>query len=306
MRALVFPGQGSQFVGMGKDLIDLSPQSRDKFEFADKLYEGRLLPTMFDGPEEALRQTYFTQPAVFLYSAVLTDVLQERGIAYSFVAGHSLGEYSSLYAAGALDFPALLYLIKLRSTLMQHAGEQQPGAMAAVIGLDREIVLKLCAESQHVVVVANDNAPDQVVISGEPQGVAQVGEKCKQAGAKRVLPLNVSGAFHSPLLEQVARDLELAIEQASWRDAKVPVVMNLSAQPRMRAEDIRADLVKQLISPVRWVETVRLLLNQGVSEFVEVGPGKVLAGLIRRIAREAQVVNVGTRAELEDFLAKNS
>lgn len=305
-RALVFPGQGSQFVGMGKDLMELSPQARKKFEFADQLYEGKLLPAMFEGPEDTLRQTFFTQPAIFLCSVVLADVLRERNVPFHMVAGHSLGEYSALYAAEALDFQSLLELLKLRASLMQSAGERRPGAMAAIIGLPGETIQKLCAETGKIVVVANDNAPDQVVISGEPEGVAEAGEKCKAAGAKRVLPLNVSGAFHSPLLDDAAAELASAIKGAPWRDAKVPVVMNVSAQPRNRAEEIRADLTRQIISPVRWVDIVRRMLADGVTEFVEVGPGKVLAGLIRRIGRDAQVVNVGTRAELEDFLAKIS
>ncbi|MCX7625827.1 MAG: ACP S-malonyltransferase [Candidatus Sumerlaeaceae bacterium] len=306
MRAFVFPGQGSQFVGMGKDLIELSPQAREKFETADKLYEGKLVPTMFDGPEDALRQTYFTQPAIFLCSVVLADALRERNVAFHMVAGHSLGEYSALYAAGALDFQPLLELLKLRASLMQSAGERRPGAMAAIIGLDGETIRKLCSETGKIVVVANDNAPDQVVVSGEPEAVAEVGEKCKAAGAKRVLPLNVSGAFHSPLLDDAAAELTSAIDRAPWRDVQIPVVTNVSAQPRTRADEIRQELTRQIISPVRWVDIIRRMVADGVTEFVEVGPGKVLAGLIRRIARDAQVINVGTRAELEDFLAKIS
>lgn len=304
MRAFIFPGQASQFVGMGKDLLDLGPQARAKMEFANERYGGTLLPTMFEGPEEKLRQTEFTQPAIFLCSVVLTDVLRERGVEFAMAAGHSLGEYSALYAAGALDFEPLFDLLKLRASLMQRSGEKRPGAMAAIIGLDKDRIAELCAQSGKIVVVANDNAPGQVVISGEPEGVAQVGELCKAAGAKRVLPVNVSGAFHSPLLEDAAAELAPAIEQARWRDALIPVVMNVSAQPRRVAAEIKADLVRQIISPVLWVDSIRRMAAEGVDEFVEVGPGKVQAGIIKRIVPEAKVVNVGSRAELEEFLAK--
>jgi [acyl-carrier-protein] S-malonyltransferase len=306
MRALIFPGQGSQFVGMGKDLLDFSSRTKQTMEKANEIFGGNLLSVMFEGPEDQLRQTINTQPAIFLCSVVIFDALRERGLSYDIVAGHSLGEYSALYAANALDFEPLANLLKLRATLMQHAGERRPGTMAAILGLDGELVKKLCAESGKIVVVANDNAPDQVVISGEPEGVAQVGEKCKAAGARRVLPLNVSGAFHSPLLDEAAAELAAAIDQAPWRDASVPIVMNASGQPRRSAEEIRSDLKRQINSPVRWVDSVRAMIESGVREFVEVGPGKVLAGLVKRISRDATVINVGTRAELEDFLSKIS
>jgi [acyl-carrier-protein] S-malonyltransferase len=304
MRAFIFPGQGSQCVGMGQDLMDLSPQTRQRMEWADALYGGRLLSTMFEGPEDQLRQTEFTQPALFLCSVALADALLARGVEFAMAAGHSLGEYSALYAAGACDFEPLFEMLRVRARLMQQAGERRPGTMAAVIGLDRDVVAQLCAASSKVVVVANDNAPGQIVISGEPEGVAQVGEQCRAAGAKRVLPLNVGGAFHSPLMEYATAELTAAIERAPWRDARVPVVMNASAEPRRRAEEIRSDLVRQVISPVRWRESVARMAADGVTEFVEIGPGKVLTGLVRRIAPQAATVNIGTRAELEDFLAK--
>lgn len=306
MRALIFPGQGSQYVGMGRDLLDLSAQARQRFEAADAMYEGKLLATMFEGPEAELRKTMYTQPAIFVCSVVLAEALEEHGVEYGLVAGHSLGEYSALFAAGAMDFEPLLGLLRLRATLMQHAGERRPGAMAAIIGLDGPQVAELCGQCSKIVVVANDNAPGQVVISGEPEAVSEVGEKCKAAGAKRVLPLNVSGAFHSPLLQEAGEELAEAIERAPWRDTRVPVVTNVSAEPRQRADHLRADLARQMTSPVRWVESVRRMVDMGVQEFVEVGPGKVLAGLVKRIAPQAEVVNVGTRSELEDFLAKRS
>jgi len=304
MRAFVFPGQGSQFVGMGKDLIELSSVARERFAQADALYEGKLSKVMFEGPEEQLRQTLFTQPAIFLCSVVLAEVLLEKGVACAYVAGHSLGEYSALYAAGAMEFLPLFELLKLRASLMQHAGEKRPGTMAAIIGLDVEKIAEFCSQNSRVVVVANDNAPGQIVISGEPEGVAEVSEKCKAAGAKRVLPLNVSGAFHSPLLDEPAKELAEAIEKAPWREPHIPVVTNVSAEPRLSVAELRADLSRQMISPVRWVESVRRMVAEGVTEFVEVGPGKVLGGLIKRIAPEAAVVNIGTRAELEEFLSK--
>lgn len=304
MRAFVFPGQGSQFVGMGKDLFEHSQATRQRMEWANTLYEGRLLPMMFEGPEEQLRQTYFTQPAIFLCSAILADALAEHDVPVAMVAGHSLGEYSALYAAGACDFEPLFELVKLRASLMQRAGEQKPGTMAAVLGLDRQVVSEFCAKSSKVVVLANDNAPGQLVISGEPDGVAEVSEQCKAAGARRVLPLNVSGAFHSPLMEFAVPELTAAFEKAPWHDARVPVVMNTSAMPRRTAVEIRADHMSQIISPVRWTETIQRMVSEGITEFVEVGPGKVLSGLIKRIAPEATTVNIGTAAELQEFLAK--
>ncbi|MGC8740666.1 MAG: ACP S-malonyltransferase [Candidatus Sumerlaeaceae bacterium] len=304
MRALIFPGQASQFVGMGQDLLELSPQAREKMEFANQRYGGALLPVMFEGPEEKLLQTDFTQPAIFLCSVILAEALIAHGVEFAMVAGHSLGEYSALYASGALDFEPLFDLLKLRAMLMQSAGEKRPGAMAAIIGLAKENIAELCAQSQKIVVVANDNAPGQVVISGEPEGVAEVSEKCKAAGAKRVLPVNVSGAFHSPLLDDAAAELAPVIKQAAWRDARVPVVMNASAQPRRLAAEIKADLARQITSPVLWVDTIRRMRAEGVDEFVEVGPGKVQSAIIKRIVPDAKVINVGSRAELEEFLAK--
>ncbi len=304
MRAFVFPGQGSQFVGMGKDLVELSHAARHRMEWANALYEGKLLPTMFEGPEDQLRQTYFTQPAIFLCSVILADALAERNVPVAMMAGHSLGEYSALYAAGACDFEPLFELLKLRASLMQKAGEHKPGAMAAVLGLDRDVVSELCAKSGKVVVLANDNAPGQFVISGDPEGVAEVGEQCKAAGARRVLPLNVSGAFHSPLMQFAVAELTAAIEKAPWRDPRVPVVMNVSATPRRTAAEIKADLVPQIVSPVRWTETIQRMVSEGITEFIEIGPGKVLSGLIKRIAPEATTVNIGTLAEVQEFLAK--
>lgn len=301
MRAFVFPGQGSQFVGMGKDLYDMSPEARQRFDEANAACGGELLSVMFEGPEEKLRQTSFTQPALLVCSAVLSDALRQRGIEPAVVAGHSLGEYSALYAAGVLEFSEVLQLVLLRAKLMQRAGDERPGAMAAILGLEYDLVRKLCSESSHVVVVANYNSPGQLVISGDKEGVAEVSEKCKAAGARRVLPLPVSGAFHSPLLQEAGQKLAEAIAGMNFRDPQVPIVTNVSAAVRRTKEEIRQDLSQQMTSSVRWTESVQTMVAQGVTEFVEVGPGNVLAGLIKRIHKDAVVHNVGTREQLEKF-----
>lgn len=301
MRAFVFPGQGSQFVGMGKDLYEMSPEARQRFDEANTACGGELLSVMFEGPEEKLRQTSFTQPALLVCSAVLSDALRQRGVEPSLVAGHSLGEYAALYAAGVLEFSEVLQLVVLRAKLMQRAGDERPGAMAAILGLEDDFVRKLCSESSHVVVVANYNSPGQLVISGDKEGVAEVSEKCKAAGARRVLPLPVSGAFHSPLLQEAGEKLAEAIAGANFRDSQIPIVMNVSAGIRRTKEEIRQELSQQMTSSVLWTESVRTMVAHGVTEFVEVGPGNVLAGLIKRIHKDAVVRNVGTREQLEKF-----
>jgi [acyl-carrier-protein] S-malonyltransferase len=286
---------------MGRDIAEVSASAKAKFARAGEVFGGDLLRVMFEGPEEELRQTVRTQPAVLLCSAVLFDALRERGIEPVVVAGHSLGEYSALYASGVLDFDSVLSLVRLRSDLMQHAGEKRPGAMAAVLGVADEDLARMCAESSHTVVVANFNAPGQTVISGDREGVAEVGEKCKAAGAKRVLPLPVSGAFHSPLLEEPGNTLAGAIDGLPFADPRVPLVSNIDASFHAAGEEIRANLRLQMTSSVRWTESVGAIVASGVDAFVEVGPGKILAGLIKRIAKDVPVLNVGSAEELKYF-----
>ncbi|MBQ1653037.1 MAG: ACP S-malonyltransferase [Bacteroidales bacterium] len=282
MKALVFPGQGSQFSGMGKDLYDASASAKKMFERADEVLGFGLSEIMFSGTDEDLKQTKVTQPAVFLHSVVM---FYEKFANDSFdmVAGHSLGEFSALVAAGVLSFEDALVLVSKRAMAMQKACEMQKSTMAAVIRLDRAIVERICAETDGIVVPANYNSPEQIVISGSEEAIDAACVKMKEAGAKRALKLQVGGAFHSPLMEPAREELAKAIMSTNFNDAKVPIYQNVDAMPHRMANEIRENLVKQLTSAVRWSDSVVKMHEDGADEFIEVGPGQVLTGLVAKI-----------------------
>lgn len=284
MKALVFPGQGSQFSGMGKDLYDASASAKKMFERADEVLGFGLSEIMFNGTDEDLKQTKVTQPAVFLHSVVM---FYEKFANDSFdmVAGHSLGEFSALVAAGVLSFEDALVLVSKRAMAMQKACEMQKSTMAAVIRLDRAIVERICAETDGIVVPANYNSPEQIVISGSEEAIDAACVKMKEAGAKRALKLQVGGAFHSPLMEPAREELAEAIMSTTFNDAKVPIYQNVDAMPHRVANEIRENLVKQLTNAVRWSDSVVKMHEDGADEFIEVGPGQVLTGLVGKILK---------------------
>jgi [acyl-carrier-protein] S-malonyltransferase len=282
MKAYVFPGQGAQFVGMGKDLYDNSPLAKELFEKANTILGFRITDLMFAGTDEDLKQTKVTQPAIFLHSVILAKVLG-NSFKPDMVAGHSLGEFSALVANGALSFDDGLVLVSKRAMAMQKACEAEPSTMAAVLGLDDSIVEEVCASIEGVVVAANYNCPGQLVISGSIPAVDAACEALKAKGAKRALRLPVGGAFHSPLMEPARIELEQAIKATNFSKPICPVYQNVNAAPVSDPDTIKKNLVSQLTSPVRWTQTVRNMVKDGAANFVEVGPGKVLQGLIKKI-----------------------
>ena len=288
MKTFVFPGQGAQFVGMGKDLYDNDPKARELFEKANEILGFRITDLMFEGTEEDLKQTRVTQPAVFLHSVILAKTLGDE-FKPEMAAGHSLGEFSALTAAGALSFEDGLRLVSARAQAMQKACELKPSTMAAIIALPDEKVEEICASIPGVVVAANYNCPGQIVISGEIEAIAAACEAAKAAGAKRALPLKVGGAFHSPLMEPARAELASAIEATEIHTPVCPVYQNVDALPHTDPAEIKANLVAQLTAPVRWTQTVQNMVADGATEFVELGPGKVLQGLVSKISREATV-----------------
>lgn len=290
MKAYVFPGQGSQFIGMGKDLYEKSESAKALFEKANEILGFSITDVMFNGTDEELKQTKVTQPAIFLHSVILAK--ETPDFQPDMVAGHSLGEFSALVAAGALSFEDGLVLVSKRALAMQKACEANPSTMAAVLNLADNVIEDICASVDDVVVAANYNCPGQVVISGTNEGVALAGEKLKEAGAKRVLLLPVGGAFHSPLMEPAREELAAAIEATNFNAPVCPIYQNVNAQPSTDVTTIKANLIAQLTGAVKWTQSVQNMVADGATSFVECGPGKVLQGLVKKISPTSETSGV--------------
>jgi [acyl-carrier-protein] S-malonyltransferase len=297
--AFVFPGQGSQTVGMGKELAEKHSKVMDYFVKADQRLNVKLSQLIFEGPKEELTQTFNTQPALLTTSIAILDYFQQSGIKADFVAGHSLGEYTALVAAGVLAFEDGVFAVRKRGEFMENAVPNGEGSMSAVLGLDRDAlaaVTKEVDDSGFPVSLANLNCPGQIVISGSREGVLQAGAKAKEAGAKRVLPLEVSGPFHSSLMKPAAIQLRGVLDEVVMKDATIPVIVNVSAEPITNANEIKDRLIEQLYSPVLWEDSVVKMIALGVDTFIEIGPGKVLSGLIKKIDKTVKTYSVSDEA----------
>ncbi|MBD8003985.1 ACP S-malonyltransferase [Bacillus norwichensis] len=293
--AFIFPGQGSQAVGMGKEAADSNEKAKQFFDQADERLGYSLSSIIFEGPQEKLTLTANTQPALLTTSIALLQSLSEAGITPDYTAGHSLGEYTALVASGAIDFADAVYAVHKRGEYMEEAVPDGKGTMAAVLGLDRSILHEVCesvSEEGDAVQLANLNCPGQIVISGTVEGVQKAGEKAKEQGAKRVLPLQVSGPFHSSLMKPAAEKFGNILNEISIQDAAVPVVVNVTAAPETTKEAFQEKLIEQLYSPVLWEDSVQKLIDLGVDTFVEIGPGKVLSGLVRKVDRKVRTISV--------------
>lgn len=304
--AFVFSGQGSQYVGMLKDICENYSQAKEQIKKADSVLGYNISSICFDGPSETLKETRYTQPAIFCHSAILTDLVKGK-IDFSAVAGHSVGEYAALYAAGVFSFEDALKLVSLRGELMFKAGEHEPGTMFAVIGGKDEQVEEICKNLTDkgdgaVIVPANYNSPGQIVVSGSAEYLKANAKVFKEAGAKIVKELSVSGAFHSPLMLPAKEKLERAINEIKFNDAKVPIYSNVYAKPLNKADDLKAALILQLTSPVKWTQSVMAMKNDGINSFVELGPGKVLQGLIKRTLDDVEILGYDKSEELSAVL----
>lgn len=307
-RALLFSGQGSQYVGMIRDIAEVFPQARTIIEEADEVFGSSLSAICFSGPDEVLRETRYTQPALFLHEAIIVSLLRTQcpeAIQCSAVAGHSLGEYGALFAAGVLDFRTALSLVSLRGELMFSAGEARPGTMAAIVGAEDAVVEELChtitvnAGQGLVVVPANYNCPGQLVISGDAELLRQSLQQFKAQGAKIAKELQVSGAFHSPLMQPAQARLAEAIHAADFQDAIIPVYVNATAQPLTSASQLKSALIEQLVAPVRWTQSIRAMQASGIEEFVEIGPGTVLQGLVKRTVSGVSIRGIDTAIHIQ-------
>ncbi|MFA4857889.1 MAG: ACP S-malonyltransferase [Candidatus Margulisiibacteriota bacterium] len=302
--AFVFPGQGSQYVGMGKEIVQEFPIAAKIFNEANTALEFDIQKLCFEGPEEELKKTPITQPAILTVSVALFEVLKEKGFYPEVAAGHSLGEYSALTAAGTIDFMDAVHLVHLRGKFMQSATPAGEGAMAAVLGMPFEKVLEITSyATSGIVSAANFNAPDQVVISGEARAVAEVGGECKKEGAKRVVPLAVSAPFHCSLMQPAAEKLQAELAKIKFKDAAFPVVANVTGEYVSRADEIKQKLVEQVTGAVLWQQSVENMVSHGIHTFVEVGPKRVLSGLIKRISPQVKILNVEDMASLNETLA---
>ncbi len=290
MKAYVFPGQGSQFPGMGKELYESDAAAKKLFDRANEILGFEITKIMFEGSADELKQTNVTQPAIFLHSVILAQSIQD--FKPDMVAGHSLGEFSALVANNVLSFEDALILVSKRAQAMQKACELNPSSMAAILGLEDDKVEEICASIEGIVVPANFNCPGQLVISGETEAVNAACEAMKSAGAKRALPLPVGGAFHSPLMEPAREELASAIEATAFSEPSCPVYQNVDARPHTNINEIKSNLIQQLTAPVRWTQSVQQMVSDGAVEFIECGPGKVLQGLVKKIHREAEVSGI--------------
>lgn len=305
--AFVFPGQGAQAIGMGKDVYDQVPEAREIFDVANRVLDYSLTDIIFNGPEDQLKQTANTQPALLTTSYALYKAFEKKDIKPDFVAGHSLGEYSALVVAGVMTFAEAVAIVRKRGQFMEQAVPNGEGGMAAVLGASREALGALCDDITAVtasVEMANVNCPGQIVVSGAAAGIQAVVERGKEAGAKRVLPLEVSGPFHSSLMKPAAVRLDAALSEVHWQDALIPVVSNVSAHAEQAADRIRTLLVEQVFSPVLWEDSVRYMIEQGTDTFVEIGSGNVLSGLIKKIDRSVQIVTLNSLEAIQAYTAQ--